>query len=196
MPEWMASKEKRLRKSVPPRPRWKLKPKPPRSRTTTAPTAARAGRDPNPSPSRQSDKAQRNFTDPDSPVMPTKSGFIQVYNAQAAVDGAHQIIEAHTLTNSPSDQAQLAPLLDAIKANLGTNPDEASADAGYCSQVNLAHAHPTPDRGLRRHRTAKARHQGHRAACRMHRPSGSIRTTNISTSQMSHCESALVLNVV
>ena len=69
--------------------------------------------------------------------MPTKSGFIQGYNAQAAVDGAHQIIVAHTLTNSPSDQAQLAPLLDAIKANLGKNPDEASADAGYCSQANL-----------------------------------------------------------
>ena len=43
---------------------------------------------------------------------------------------------AHTLTNSPSDQAQLAPLL-IIKANLGKNPDEASADAGYCSQANL-----------------------------------------------------------
>nr|WP_247364906.1 transposase [Bradyrhizobium sp. 156] len=56
---------------------------------------------------------------------------------QAAVDGAHQIIVAHTLTNSPSDQAQFAPLLDAIKANLGMNPDEASADVGYCSQANL-----------------------------------------------------------
>jgi hypothetical protein len=44
---------------------------------------------------------------------------------------------AHTLTNSPSDQAQFAPLLDAIKTNLGKNPDEASADAGYCSQANL-----------------------------------------------------------
>jgi len=31
---------------------------------------------------------------------------------------------AHTLTNSPSDQAQLAPLLDAIKANLGKNPEK------------------------------------------------------------------------
>src|SRR6476619_3950013 len=28
---------------------------------------------------------------------------------------------------------QLAPLLDGIRANLGTNPDEVSADAGYCS---------------------------------------------------------------
>ena len=84
-----------------------------------------------------SDKAQRNFTDPESRVMPTKSGFIQGYNAQAAVDGDHQIIVAHTLVNTSSDQAQLAPLLDAVKANMGRNPDEVSADAGYCSQANL-----------------------------------------------------------
>jgi transposase len=83
------------------------------------------------------DKAQRNFTDPESRVMPTKSGFVQGYNAQAAVDGAHQIIVAQTLTNSSSDQAQLAPLLGGIRANLRMNPDEASADAGYCSVANL-----------------------------------------------------------
>ena len=44
---------------------------------------------------------------------------------------------AHTLTNNASDQAQLAPLLDGIRANLGRNPREVSADAGYCSQANL-----------------------------------------------------------
>ncbi|MFG3594622.1 IS1182 family transposase [Bradyrhizobium sp. RDI18] len=82
-------------------------------------------------------KAQRNFTDPESRILKTKDGYIQGYNAQAAVDGAHQIIVAQTLTSSSSDQAQLAPLLDGIRANLGTNPDEVSADAGYCSDTNL-----------------------------------------------------------
>jgi hypothetical protein len=82
-------------------------------------------------------KAQRNFTDPESRILKTRDGFIQGYNGQAAVDGAHQIIVAQTLTNSSSDQAQLAPLLDGIKANLGRNPDEVSADAGYCSAANL-----------------------------------------------------------
>ena len=48
-----------------------------------------------------------------------------------------QIIVAHTLSNNGSDQAQFAPLLDGIKANLGGNPDEVSADAGYCSAANL-----------------------------------------------------------
>ena len=40
---------------------------------------------------------QRNFTDLDSRVLLTKDGFIQGYNAQAAVDGAKQIIVAHGL---------------------------------------------------------------------------------------------------
>ncbi|MFG3594451.1 transposase [Bradyrhizobium sp. RDI18] len=42
-------------------------------------------------------KAQRNFTDPESRILKTKDGYIQGYNAQAAVDGAHQIIVAQTL---------------------------------------------------------------------------------------------------
>ncbi|HWS08518.1 MAG TPA: IS1182 family transposase [Xanthobacteraceae bacterium] len=89
-------------------------------------------------PKREPDgKAQRNFTDPQSRILKTKDGYIQGYNAQAAVDGGHQIIVAQTLTDSSSDQAQLAPLLDGIRANLGTNPDEVSADAGYCSAGNL-----------------------------------------------------------
>jgi hypothetical protein len=31
-------------------------------------------------------KAQKNFTDPDSRIMKSKDGFVQAYNAQAAVD--------------------------------------------------------------------------------------------------------------
>ena len=37
-----------------------------------------------------------------------------------------------------SDQEQLAPLVDSVKNNLGRTPKEASADAGYCSEANLA----------------------------------------------------------
>jgi transposase len=82
-------------------------------------------------------KAQRNFTDPESRILKTKDGYIQGYNAQAAVDAQAQIIVAHTLSNNGSDQAQFAPLLNATKANLGRNPHEVSADAGYCSAANL-----------------------------------------------------------
>ena len=82
--------------------------------------------------------AQRNFTDPESRILKTKDGYIQGYNAQAAVDGEAQIIVAHDLTPSMSDHGQLAPLIDGVETNLGRRPKEASADAGYLSEANLA----------------------------------------------------------
>ena len=69
--------------------------------------------------------------------MKTKDGFIQGYNAQAAVDATAQVIVAHGLDAKQSDQHQLAPMADAIEANLGKKPTQLSADAGYCSDANL-----------------------------------------------------------
>jgi len=97
----------------------------------------KTGKPPAPPKQEPDGKAQRNFTDPESRILKTKDGYIQGYNAQAAVDATAQIIVAHTLDNNGSDQAQFAPLLDGIKANLKRNPDEVSADAGYCSAANL-----------------------------------------------------------
>jgi hypothetical protein len=89
-------------------------------------------------PSDQPDpKAQRNFTDPESRIMKSKEGFVQAYNAQAAVDADTQIIVAHELTQCGSDQGQLVPLVEAIENNLGRKPERASADSGYCSEPNL-----------------------------------------------------------
>ena len=91
------------------------------------------------SPSEAPDpKAQKNFTDPESRIMKTKDGFVQGYNAQAAVDATAQVIVAHGLDAKQSDQHQLAPIADAIEANLGRKPAQLSADAGYCSDANLA----------------------------------------------------------
>jgi transposase len=83
-------------------------------------------------------RAQRNFTDPDSRVLKTRDGFLQGYNGQLAVDRAHQIIVAQRLTTNGSDQAGLVALLDAAQAALGRQPREASADAGFCREGNLA----------------------------------------------------------
>ncbi len=70
--------------------------------------------------------------------MKTKDGFIQGYNAQAAVDATAQVIVAHGLDAKQSDQHQLTPMAEAIEANLGKKPTQLSADAGYCSDANLA----------------------------------------------------------
>ena len=82
-------------------------------------------------------KAQKNFTDPESRIMKSKDGFVQAYNAQAAVDAEAQIIVAHDVTQSAVDCGQLVPMTDAIETNLGRKPAQLSADAGYCSEANL-----------------------------------------------------------
>jgi transposase len=81
------------------------------------------------------DNAQRNFTDPDSKIMPAPGGkqFEQSYNAQAAVDSAHQIIVAADITTQTSDKKQAVPMMKEVKDNLGAQPREMSADAGYFS---------------------------------------------------------------
>jgi len=84
------------------------------------------------------ERAQRNFTDPDSRILKTRDGFIQGYNGQLAVDHRQQIIVAQRLTTNGSDQAGLVPLLDAARAALGRKPREVSADAGFCREDNLA----------------------------------------------------------
>jgi transposase len=83
-------------------------------------------------------KAQKNFTDPESRIMKSKDGFVQAYNAQIVVDAEAQIIVAHDVTQNGSDCTQLLPMTDAVEANLGRRPEQMSADAGYCSQENLA----------------------------------------------------------
>jgi hypothetical protein len=83
------------------------------------------------------DKAQRNFTDPESRIMKTADGFEQAYNAQAAVDADSQVIVATGLTNAGNDKEQVVPMAEAIAQNTGRVPKQLSADSGYCSESNL-----------------------------------------------------------
>ena len=85
-------------------------------------------------------KAQRNFTDPESRIQKTHNGFIQGYNAQAAVDEAHQIIVAQALTNQPPDAEHFIPLLEQVVDNCGQVPQVVTADAGYFSEKNVTRA--------------------------------------------------------
>ena len=81
------------------------------------------------------DKAQRNFTDTESRIMPAPGGkdFLQAYNCQAVVDSAHQVIVAARATNQTSDKQQAAAMMEETIDNVGAVPREVSADAGYYS---------------------------------------------------------------
>ena len=137
MPGWVADKQKRLEKIAEAKAALEADAKADAEAKAKQPKKYRGGRKPKTPPGTPKDSAQRNFTDPQSRIMKSKDGFIQGYNAQAAVDAAHQVIVAHTLTTNASDQGQLEPLVDAIKANTGRKPRELSADTGYCSEANL-----------------------------------------------------------
>jgi transposase len=143
MPAWMADRQERLK----------------RIRTAKAELEAEAKLDPSdldpdgPGPSSgmqergkrktakdggPPDKAQRNFTDPDCRIQPTRDGFIAGYNGQIAVDAAHQIIVSQKLATNPADYAALIPLVDQAKANLGRKLREVSGDSGFATEANIA----------------------------------------------------------
>lgn len=82
-------------------------------------------------------KAQRNFTDSESRIMPdgaNKGSFVQGYNAQIAVDAHAQVIVAADVTQQPNDKQQLEPMMAEVKQNVGRMPEATSADAGYFSE--------------------------------------------------------------
>lgn len=82
------------------------------------------------------DKAQDNFTDPDSRIMKRAGGgFDPAYNAQTAVDDTAHIIVAAELVNCAADVGELPRMLQAVKDNLGAYPGQTLADAGYRSEA-------------------------------------------------------------
>ena len=95
---------------------------------------------PDPDKAKPDDTAQRNFTDPESRIMPdgaNKGSFVQGYNAQIAVDSASQVIVAAEITQETNDKKQLLPMIAQIAANLEQKPEKVSADTGYFSEVNV-----------------------------------------------------------
>ena len=83
------------------------------------------------------DKDQYNFSDPESRIMKGGDGFLQAYNAQAAVESSCQLIVGQTVTQAANDKEQLTPLLQAVEQQSGQRPEEVLADSGYCSEKNL-----------------------------------------------------------
>lgn len=83
------------------------------------------------------DKAQTNFTDPESRIMKTAEGFQQCYNGQLAVDREFQLIVENSLSANANDQGQLLRLLHRIEQTLEARPERLLADAGYRDEAAL-----------------------------------------------------------
>jgi transposase len=98
---------------------------------------------PNPEPAADE---KVNLTDPDSRLMKTREGYVQGYNAQAAVT-MDQIIIAEEVTQDRNDVERLHPMLGNVEKELGAARIESGveiilADAGYWSQANNDKAQP------------------------------------------------------
>jgi transposase len=99
----------------------------------------RPGRKPKKPSDEPAEKAQRNFTDPDSRIMKdgaTKS-FEQCYNCEAAVDAESQVIAAADVTQDANDKQQVKPMVEQVKANAGEAPEKLSADSDFYSEANV-----------------------------------------------------------
>lgn len=111
------------------------------------------------------DKDQYNFTDPESRIMKGADGFVQGYNAQAAVEPALLLIVGQTVTEASNDKKQLMPMVELIEQQSGQRPEAILADNGYCSEENLEHleAAGQPDRKIEGFiATGKQKHGEHR----------------------------------
>jgi len=83
------------------------------------------------------EKAQDNFTDPESRIMNTQEGYQQCYNGQAGVDEGSRLIVAADLSNNASDNGELLPMLEQAHTHTGLTPQMTLADTGYASEETL-----------------------------------------------------------
>jgi transposase len=82
-----------------------------------------------------------NLTDPDARVMRAFRGYVQGYNAQAAVNES-QIVLAAEVTVDTGDFSHLEPMITAVvgeleRAGIEETPGVAVADAGYWNEEHI-----------------------------------------------------------
>jgi transposase len=111
------------------------------------------------------DKDQYNFTDPESRILKSADGFVQGYNAQAAVEPTLLLIVGQSVTEAANDKKQLMPMVELIEQQSGQRPEAILADNGYCSEENLEHLESAdqPERKIEGFiATGKQKHGEHR----------------------------------
>jgi transposase len=104
-------------------------------------TGRRLGARPKPYSPPATPEGKINTTDPDSRLVKTKDGWIQGYNAQAAVNETGIVLAAEVTVDSP-DFGHLDPIVAAVEAELDAagatdTPAVVVADAGYWHQKQM-----------------------------------------------------------
>ena len=77
------------------------------------------------------EKAQENFTDPESRIMKSKGRFEPCYNTQIAVDDGSQLMVATGVTQSAGDNPELLKMVQRVESNTSGEVERVVADAGY-----------------------------------------------------------------
>ena len=114
------------------------------------------------------DKDQYNFTDPESRIMKGGDGFVQGFNAQAAVEPVLYLIVGQSVTAAANDKEQLQPMVEVIEQQAGQRPEVVLADSGYCSEKNLEYLESAeqPEKKVEAYiATGKQKHGEHRLPC-------------------------------
>jgi transposase len=75
-------------------------------------------------------------TDEDSRFLRDRRGFTLGYTATVAVSEDHLIV-AQQVSQEPTDNALLVPLVEAVERGCGARPRQVSADSGFFSNENL-----------------------------------------------------------
>ena len=86
---------------------------------------------------KQLDQTQLSGTDPDTRAMKGAKGHVVGYNVQGVVDAKHHLLVYTSLTNSITDQGQLAVVAQAAKEQLQIQSADIVADAGYYVTQNV-----------------------------------------------------------
>ena len=97
--------------------------------------------------------------------MKAGDGFVQGYNAQAAVEPTLLLIVGQSVTEQANDKNQLKPMVELVEQQSGQRPEAILADNGYCSEENLDYLESTaqPERKVEGFiATGKQKHGEHR----------------------------------
>ena len=101
--------------------------------------------------------------------MKGADGFVQGYNAQAAVEPTLLLIVGQSVTEAANDKKQLKPMVELIEEQSGQRPEAILADNGYCSDENLEYLESAdqPERKIEGFvATGKQMHGEHRIPAR------------------------------